>query len=267
MIRVATWNTKQAVAPVLGASAAWEWMEREIAPDLVVLTEAKVPKAGVPGGWAAEWEADGFGPNRRWGTIVAARGEVSLRRLYEVEDGGLRRRLAPTWPAAAIVSDVLIRQELWATIVGIYGVTVDLDGASVGHGFFSVPRLLEDLEDLLGSVRGERLIVAGDLNLLPRAAVPIAEEFGLIDLIEATGNDRSGPLARCRLCNLGDSCRHLWTHRNRGGKYPSVQQIDYLFASERIANEVDRVYGGYGDFPHADEASDHAPVVAEFPIR
>jgi len=267
MIRVATWNTKQAVAPVLGAAAAWEWMEREIAPDLVVLTEAKVPRSGIPAGWVAEWEPDGFGPNRRWGTVVAATGDLSLRRVDAVEIGGRRLALEPTWPAAAITTDVFIGRHLWATVVGLYGFTVDLDGVSVGHGFFSVPQLLADLEPLLDSERGERLIVAGDLNLLPRDAVSIAEAFGLVDLIEWTGSDRSGPLPGCRMCDLGDDCRHLWTHRNRGGKNPSVQQIDYLFASKRIANEVDRVFGGYGDFPHADEASDHAPVVAEFPVR
>jgi len=39
-MRVATWNTKQAVAPVLPPDRAWAWMEEHIDPDIVVLTEA-----------------------------------------------------------------------------------------------------------------------------------------------------------------------------------------------------------------------------------
>ena len=86
---------------------------------------------------------------------------------------------------------------------------------------------------------------------------------GLIDLIGFTSEARA-PLPGCSGCDLGADCGHLWTHRNRGGKNPRAQQIDFVFASEALARELRALTGGYDDYPDADEASDHAPVVADF---
>ena len=73
MIRVATWNMKQAVAPKKPLPELWEWVESEIDPNVIVLTEARVPKDGLPMGWTAIWTTGGIGPRRSWGTIIAAR--------------------------------------------------------------------------------------------------------------------------------------------------------------------------------------------------
>ena len=79
-MRVATWNMKQAVAPRRPLADLWSWLEGEVDPDVVVLTEAKVPAGGPPPGWVAVWEPDGIGPRRRWGTVVAGRDAVRLSR-------------------------------------------------------------------------------------------------------------------------------------------------------------------------------------------
>ena len=73
-MRVATWNAKQAVAPVLRPGPAWSWLEERVEPDVAVLTEAKIPTEGIPDGWVALHEPDGFGPRRRWGTVVGIYG-------------------------------------------------------------------------------------------------------------------------------------------------------------------------------------------------
>jgi len=260
-MRVATWNTKQAVAPVLPPDRAWAWMEEHIDPDIVVLTEAKVPRDGVPAGWSAEWVEGGIGPRRRWGTVVAARG-VRLERIHEVRSRFRTRTLDPTWPAAAIVADAFVGSERWATIVGLYAVTVDATGVAVGNGAYSLPKLLEDLEPVFASRRSDRVILAGDFNLWPRDVSRILDRYPVIDLIAETAVERKA-LPGCCGCDL-DRCGHLWTHRNRGGKNPSVQQLDYLLAGPGLIGDLVGISGGYGDFPHADEASDHAPVVAEF---
>ncbi|MFM7225432.1 MAG: hypothetical protein ACKO1Y_08420, partial [Actinomycetota bacterium] len=160
-MRLATWNMKQAVAPVLGQAAAWAWMEEHVAPDVAVLTEAKVPKEGLPAGWTAEWVEGGIGPRRRWGTVVTGRG-VRLERVSEVRSRLRTRPLIPTWPAAMIVADAFVGSERWATIVGLYAVTFDGEGRRTGNGSYSLPKLLEDLEPLLASRRGDRLVLAGD---------------------------------------------------------------------------------------------------------
>jgi hypothetical protein len=61
-MRLATWNLKQAVAPKRKMHELWAWMESNINPDVVVLTEAKEPDTGIPDGWTAVWQAGGIGP-------------------------------------------------------------------------------------------------------------------------------------------------------------------------------------------------------------
>lgn len=41
---------KQAVAPKKPLVELWNWVESEIQPDVIVLTEARVPKDGLPQG-------------------------------------------------------------------------------------------------------------------------------------------------------------------------------------------------------------------------
>ncbi|MFN5600856.1 MAG: hypothetical protein ACK48T_01885, partial [Acidimicrobiaceae bacterium] len=69
MMRIATWNMKQAVAPKKPLAELWKWMEESVDPDVIVLTEAKGPADGVPAGWTAVWRQGGIGPRRTWGTI------------------------------------------------------------------------------------------------------------------------------------------------------------------------------------------------------
>lgn len=42
-IRIATWNTKQGVAPRQKEPVLWEWIFKTIKADVIVLTEAKAP--------------------------------------------------------------------------------------------------------------------------------------------------------------------------------------------------------------------------------
>jgi len=261
-IRVATWNLKQAVAPQANPGACWSWLAEHVDPDLVVLTEAKIPAGGVHTGWTAIWDPAWQGPRRAWGTVVAARG-LELAPVQEVPGGDHTRPLAFTWPGVTFAADVLRNGDRWATIVGHYSVTKDFDGTSCGHGAFSTSQFLDDLEPLLGTDRADRLIVAGDFNLLPFDVTDLLYDVGLIDLIDLTRDERP-PLPNCRMCDLGPECGHLWTHRNTGGRNPSAQQIDFIFASEGMVNEVGAVYGGSQSYPDVWDVSDHAPVVAEF---
>lgn len=261
-MRVATWNMKQAVAPRRPLDDLWLWAEREIRAEVVVLTEAKVPKSGLPPGWTALWRAGGIGPRRTWGTVVAARG-VELEEVTSVRIGGDTVPLDFSWPGVVVVADVLRQGVRWATIVGLYGLTVDRDNNNCGHGRFSSKRLLRELTPLFNSDRGDRIVVAGDLNLWPVDVPPIVGRLGLVDLIELTAADRD-PLPGCSGCGRGAECGHLWTHRNGNSPNAAVQQIDFIFATRSMCNDLTSVTGGVQHFPDAWAVSDHAPVVAEF---
>jgi len=69
----------------------WAWMESNINPDVVVLTEAKEPEGGIPTGWTAVWKPGGIGPKRRWGTIVAAK-DAELRTVDSIGVAALLNR-------------------------------------------------------------------------------------------------------------------------------------------------------------------------------
>jgi len=51
LFRIATWNTKQGVAPRKRDPELWRWIQETIAPDLIVFAEAQPPKAGFPKDW------------------------------------------------------------------------------------------------------------------------------------------------------------------------------------------------------------------------
>lgn len=261
-MRIATWNMKQAVAPKKPLPQLWQWLGERVDPTVAVLTEAKVPADGIPDGWSAEFVMGGIGPKRKWGTIIAARG-ADLHRITSIRKGLRRLELSLRWPAATLVTDVLVDGERWGTLVGLYGLTVGRNGESCGHGGFSVPTILEELEPLLESDRADRLVIAGDFNLWPSDASPCVESWGLVDLIDRTAGQRP-PLQGCCGCTLGDECGHLWTHKNGNSPNAARQQIDFIFASVGLVDELQTVYGGVQHFHDAWEVSDHAPVVAEF---
>ena len=77
-MKLATWNIKQAVAPKKPLPQLWQYAEQVIDADVIVFTEAKVPKEGLPAGWTAVWKTDGIGERRRWGTVIAARNGYEL---------------------------------------------------------------------------------------------------------------------------------------------------------------------------------------------
>ena len=263
-MRIATWNLKQAVAPKKPLPELWRWAADCIRPDCIVFTEGKVPSSGVPSGWTAEWNSDGVYPEKRnrWGTVVAGRG-VDIVPVASVKSGWRRRNLEVTWPAAVQVVDVFDDSEYWGTVVGFYAVTKNGRGSSTGNGAYSWPTMMRQLEPLFDSDRGRRIVVAGDLNLLPRDVSRVTQSYGLNDVIDYSADWRP-KLKGCNSCNRPSGCHHMWTHKNTGGKNPSVQQVDYIFVSDELADEIRIVEGGDRDFPDAWDMSDHAPVVVEF---
>jgi len=113
-ITIATWNLKQAVAPKQKPAVLWEWMERELQPHVVVLTEAKLPADGVPDGWTAMYREGGSGPRRRWGTVLAAR-NVDIIPVTDFATPTGLRDTDELWPGTVQVADIGWNGSYWAT--------------------------------------------------------------------------------------------------------------------------------------------------------
>ena len=275
-MRVATWNLKQAVAPRKSVPELLDWADANIRADVYVFTEAKVPPDIDPS-WSYQWSPEGVYPYKanKWGTVLATK-SVDIREVTQVRTRLKSRQLEFEWPAAVQVCDVLRGGERWATIVGLYAVTRDQRGENIGSGTYSFPRLMAQLEALLESERGDRLILAGDFNLWPGHVSEELKKHGLVDLIEATSSTRP-PLENCQDCKFfagtrrqSPKCGHLFTHRNGmkpkpGKKFGGmIQQIDYVVATPKLAKDVQSVFGGESAFPEIWDWSDHAPVVVDF---
>jgi len=252
--RLATWNLKQAVAPKKPIDELWEWMDREIDADVVVLTEARVPKTGVPDGWNAIWTPGGIGPRRTWGTIVAARESIDLVRT-EIKRNCLKNKEyeAPT-PAAVETVDVMLGDYVWATVIGTYAFMPNSK-----NGFDAIPSILFEVLDVANSGQ-DRIVVAGDFNLWPEHVNGVLDEVGIpiYDLVGEAYDFEPMP------DGVGES--RIWTHKNGNSPNAAKQEIDFIFATEPIVAEVVSAGGGIELFPNAWDFSDHAPVVADFRV-
>jgi hypothetical protein len=241
---------KQAVAPKKPLHSLWDWISREIDPDVIVLTEARVPPAGLPDGWAGVWTPGGIGPRRTWGTIVAGRG-VDLQAVCIDAESLQRTGLSTPHAGTVQTVDVIVNKNLWATVIGAYGfMPQSKNGWDALEGIINTVICTMDLGR-------DRLILAGDFNLWPDDLVPTLEEsIGLVDIMGCVTD-----LPKLEKA-VGGS--RIWTHKNGNSPNAARQELDYIFTTEVLADEVLSVGGGIGDFPNAWDMSDHAPVVVEF---
>ena len=250
MITVATWNMKQAVAPKKPLLELWDWIEKSINPDVIVLTEARVPKEGLPEGWQAIWTPGGIGPRRTWGTIVAAR-NVDIQPALFTRNPENDEEYESPYPGTLHTADIIIDKEVWATIVGAYAFMPESK-----NGWDALFGITNECVDLLDS-GNDRVILAGDFNLWPDDLVPIVEEnLGLVDVMRSVGDlpELDGAVGGAR----------IWTHKNGNSPNAARQELDFIFVTEELSDEVTAVSGGIYDFPDAWDMSDHAPVVVEF---
>lgn len=262
MFRVATWNVGHAVNPTATFPVQWDWFERNVGAHVVVLTEAKPDFTICDPHWSFVYKEGGIGGRRRWGTAIGAYG-MDLRDVTNGVPGKGGFKITHSYPGYVTIADLLVDEdEPVFTIVGVHAPLLDRNGNKLNAGIESLDVIMEDLQGLIDSDRGEALIIAGDLNMHP-IHVPPSLYDRFVDVVEETAHVR-GPLEGCVNCSLGADCGHLWTHRNKGGKNPSVQNLDYIFVSETLAEMMVAVGGGDETFPEVWDYSDHAPVIVDF---
>ncbi len=245
-LKIATWNTKQGVAPRRKEPELWNWIQGTIDPDVIVLTEAKVPKSGFPKGWSGVWVPGGVGKGRPWGTVIAGQN-------IELVKTNFKRRKTKSEtnrpnPATTFCVDVRIGGEVLCQVMGHYGLM--LDGM---NGRDALGLLHRELDDVISEHGDKKLIVAGDFNLWPDDVIGGFKEIGLTNVTDLRS---SFPNLRSP-----ESGSRIWTHKNGPKASDGMrQELDFIFISKDLKKKFVSTKGGVDDFPDAWEMSDHAPV-------
>ena len=252
-IRIATWNTKQGVAPRQKEPVLWDWIFKTIKADVIVLTEAKAPKQGFPSGWNAVWVPGGVGNRRPWGTIIAAK-NLEITNCEFKRRRSKREENQPN-PITSFAVEVLREGKTFVRIYGHYGLMLDdMNGQDALHGAQC------EIEDLIHEHGSDKLICAGDFNLWPDHVTRSFDEIGMTSVtdLRASFPKLKDPVAGSR----------IWTHKN-GAKASdgARQELDFIFLSKDLVKRVDGTKGGVGDFPDAWEMSDHAPVTVDLRLK
>jgi exonuclease III len=246
-VKVATWNTKQGVAPRQKEDVLWRWIQNTIDADVIVLTEAKAPKAGFPNGWTGVWVPGGVGKGRPWGTVIAGKG-------LEFQSSEFKRRKSKLdddrpHPATSFAVDVFKNDEYLFCLYGHYGLMLqNMDGSDALHG------ATNELDDIIRDRGPQKLICAGDFNAWP---FRLRGWFNTLDMLSVTDLRKEFPVLRDPV-----EGSRIWTHKN-GAKHTdgARQELDFIFISKDLKRKVVEIKGGVDDFPDAWDMSDHAPVV------
>jgi len=214
-----------------------------------VLTEAKAPKSGFPSGWNGVWLPGGVGKRRPFGTVIAGN-QVALRRTE------FRRRKTKSEdkrsnPATTFCVDAIRGGDVVFRIFGHYGLMLESM-----NGLDSLAQLNNEIDDVISEYGETKLVVAGDFNLWPDYVTDGFKQRGLTSVTDLRDSfpKLDKPLNGTR----------IWTHKNGPKQSDGTrQELDFIFMSPDLVDQVDNTKGGVGDFPDAWEMSDHAPIMVD----
>jgi len=240
------------VAPRQKEPELWRWIQETIAPDLIVLTEAKPPKAGFPKDWSGIWVPGGVGNRRPFGTVIAGKN-------VELKNTEFRRRKTKSLesrpnPAATFCVDVLRKGEVLCRVLGHYGLMlVDKNGLD------ALDNLNNEVDDIVREHGGNGFVVAGDFNLWPEYVVG---DFKAVGMVSVTDLRTTFPTLRDPQFGT-----RIWTHKNGAKASDGMrQELDFIFISKDLERKFISTKGGVGDYPDAWDVSDHAPVTVDLDI-
>lgn len=262
-LTVATWNMDNWKQTAENRQQAWAWLENSLAPDVVLLQET-IPPAPHD---QVVWREEGIDEDRPWASAVASFGpEIEEIRRARGRHHETDRNLHQTKPGTMAIARFQAPDEAPVTVASIYGL---LDG---GYATTTVHRLLTDLKPLLDSSETDRIIVGGDLNCSTQWGPPYRavhrnlfdrfEVNGLLNLTQRTSGNREGPQG-CP-CAQAPDCGHVQTHRHNRSSKP--WQIDYLFATEALVDNLVSVDVIQDGDPDPWSFSDHCPIAATFDL-
>ena len=259
--RVATWNMDSWKRSKASREFAWRWLQETVRPDIALLQEA-IPLEGVG---QVVWKGDGIDRNRPWASAVVSFGPaIKEVRRWKGRYDRSAKDLHQTYPGTLAIAMIELLHRASIVVVSMYGMLDD------GYASTTVHRLITDLNPLLDSTQGKRVIIGGDLNCSTQFDQPYGrihqnlferfEAYGLVNLTRATRNQRSA-LDDCP-CEEAPDCGHVRTQRHRRSDKP--WQTDYILASHHLAGKVIGCEVVDEGSPNPWGFSDHCPIVATF---
>jgi len=152
-----------------------------------------------------------------------------------------------------------------ADLVGIswYGILED------GYAVTTVHRQLSDLTPLIDSSLGQKLVVAGDLNISSQFTGMtgarhrnLLDRFATLGLVDCFALNRPARKALSGCPCTEERCLHIQTQQHPRSKVP--WQNDYFFVSRKLEAKVRSCYAAEGE--EAWQHSGHRPIVLELSV-
>jgi hypothetical protein len=174
-----------------------------------------------------------------------------------------------TFPGSVAIGEIQVEKPI--VVISMYGL-IDR-----GYAESTVHRMLSDITPLIDERKGQRIIIAGDLNITTQWSIKhksflkgrqeeclkrdrnLFERFEILGLRNVVLNKDNLPLKDCD-CSDGINCRHVQTQRHDRSKFP--WQNDYIFLSEDL-RQLDYQVQIIDHEPIWDLSS-HCPITIEF---
>ena len=276
VINLLSWNMQQ-------KAGNWQTVH-ESGVDAAMLQEAKAPpdelKSKIIADWEGEWAETGL-PWRAAVAGVAASEKIEFVPIKTQPLGGSDPDvLMVSRPGSLAAANIRIRQngeEIY--IVSMYATWMNPIRQTGSRWIFadaSAHRLISDLSGLIGSQKKHKIIAAGDLNILYGYGENRSSYWGkryntVFDRMAAFGLRFVGPQAPAggRQAEpwpeeLPEASLNVPTfHSNSQAPATASRQLDFVFASESIADRVKvKALNGIEEWG----PSDHCRIMIEMAI-
>lgn len=248
MIKAISWNI--ASRPTLWNDVA------ALDADIALLQEApKPPKDMVASTDSQPWRTKGAGLRRNWRAAVVKLNSSIQATWHEPKSIGdaAYREFAVSRLGTLSAATISAPDEEPITFISMYGAWESPHTTTKSRWIYadaSVHRLISDLSVFIGKQRGHRIIASGDLNILHGYGELRSPYWGarykiIFDRFSAIGLQFVGPQspngrqAEPWPKELPEDSKNVPTyHTPRQGIAGATRQLDFVFASRDIADQV-----------------------------
>lgn len=274
MLRIATWNMDYWRRSESLRQKAWDYLDT-LEIDIALLQESRPIRHGK----SVVFQDSGIIDDRKdsirnlnWGSSIVSFGlpiKVIEKALSPFSPTLIS--LHKTFPGSVAIAEIQIDKPI--VVISMYGI--------IDHGYAesTVHRMLSDITPLIDERKGQRIIIAGDLNITTQWSVKhksflkgrqieclkrdraLFERFKVLGFQNVVFNNGDRPLKDCD-CNDGINCRHVQTQRHNHSKFP--WQNDYIFISDDLRELQYKVK--VIDNEDIWDLSNHCPITIEFPF-
>ncbi len=250
MLKLVSWN-------IAHRPDAWRYLLKSDA-DVALLQEAAEPPDDVEqkcGLDSAPWQTGGAGLTRPWRTAIARLSDriklewIESKSIDSAGIGDLAVSRTGTLSAAIMTSSSIDP----VTVVSMYASWENPHVSTASSWIYadaSVHRLISDLSTFIGQQDGHRIIAAGDLNILhgygeygnrywAARYETVFARMSALGLLFVGPQTPGGRPADPWPDELPESSKNVPTfHTNRQTPTAATRQLDFVFASEGLAEHV-----------------------------